>query len=98
MRWILPITLPITATGTNGARSSTMPVVATASSRVNTSAGRFSIRDATTSGAVASGTMNSDKPNRPTCSCASARTTMLNRVKIASMALSRYTVGSSIRR
>jgi len=92
------VTPPITATGTNGARISPTTATTTASIRVNISAGRFSSVVATTSGASASGTVNSESPRIPTWSSAIAITRTVSSVNTARMLLLRYTAGSSTRR
>ena len=65
---------------------------------VNTSAGRFSMSDATTSGASASGTENSDRPAYDTIPTTLPSTTSVSTANIASMPLSANTHGSSMRR
>src|SRR5262245_42589946 len=86
------------ATATNGARSSATAITSTDSMSVNTSAGRFSMSEATTSGASASGTANSDSPATGTIATTQPRTASVITVNIASMPLSENTHGSSMRR
>ena len=83
------VTPPRAATGANGACSSPTAVIVTASTSVNTSAGRFSSSEATTSGASASGTVNSDSPRMLTSASVTVITTAVSRVNMASIALSR---------